>query len=234
MLDKIEALPERLGAVETLLADAGYFSAANVEACREASLEPLIAMGRQPQSLAWRALREGGVRTGKSDAGRGPGPSAEDARRPQALCFAQADAGAGVRHHQVGARIPPVFVARSRQSARRVEPRDHGVEPEADVCPRPRLPGRQASPAPAKQASEAPKSASQPRSERIPRRKTFQLAKIARAKTPVRQAASKLTLKSGLPSSSVPLRRSGSSEPFAGRTGKIVGGYCLRFTRSTR
>jgi hypothetical protein len=48
MLDKIEALPERLGAVETLLADAGYFSAANVEACREASLEPLIAMGRQP------------------------------------------------------------------------------------------------------------------------------------------------------------------------------------------
>jgi glutamine---fructose-6-phosphate transaminase (isomerizing) len=48
MLDKIEALPERLGAVETLLADAGYFSAANVEACREASLEPLIAIGRQP------------------------------------------------------------------------------------------------------------------------------------------------------------------------------------------
>jgi hypothetical protein len=48
MLDKIEALPERLDAVETLLADAGYFSAANVEACREANLEPLIAMGRQP------------------------------------------------------------------------------------------------------------------------------------------------------------------------------------------
>ena len=47
MLDKIEALPERLGAVETLLADSGYFSAANVEACREASFEPLIAMGRQ-------------------------------------------------------------------------------------------------------------------------------------------------------------------------------------------
>ena len=36
-------------------------------------------------SPAWRALREGGARTGKSDAGRGPGPSAEDARRPQAL-----------------------------------------------------------------------------------------------------------------------------------------------------
>src|SRR5208282_1001831 len=42
-------------------------------------------------SPAWRALREGGARTGKSDARRGHGPSAEDARRPQALCFAQAD-----------------------------------------------------------------------------------------------------------------------------------------------
>jgi NAD(P)-dependent dehydrogenase (short-subunit alcohol dehydrogenase family) len=43
MLDKIEALPRRLGAVQTLLADAGYFSAANVEACREDGLEPLIS-----------------------------------------------------------------------------------------------------------------------------------------------------------------------------------------------
>ncbi len=48
MLGKIGALPERLGAAETLLADAGYFSAAKVEACRQAELEPLIAMGRQP------------------------------------------------------------------------------------------------------------------------------------------------------------------------------------------
>ena len=61
MLDKFEALPERLGAVETLLADAGYFSAANVEACREASLEPLIAMGRQPHHppLGERFAKEG-------------------------------------------------------------------------------------------------------------------------------------------------------------------------------
>jgi hypothetical protein len=35
MLDKIEALPERLGAVDTLLADAGYFSAGSGEARRE-------------------------------------------------------------------------------------------------------------------------------------------------------------------------------------------------------
>ena len=48
MLGKIGALPEELGERETLLADTGYFSAANVEACEKAGIEPLIAMGRQP------------------------------------------------------------------------------------------------------------------------------------------------------------------------------------------
>ncbi len=35
-------------AAECLLADTGYFSAANVAACEKAGIEPLIAMGRQP------------------------------------------------------------------------------------------------------------------------------------------------------------------------------------------
>jgi transposase len=48
MLDKIAALPEALGPVETLLADSGYASATNVEACAAAGIEPLIALGRQP------------------------------------------------------------------------------------------------------------------------------------------------------------------------------------------
>ena len=48
MLGKIGALPDDLGAPETLLADAGYFSAANVAACAAAGIEPLIALGRQP------------------------------------------------------------------------------------------------------------------------------------------------------------------------------------------
>jgi transposase len=48
MLAKLGALPDRLGAVETILADTGYFSAANVTACAAAQIEPLIAMGRQP------------------------------------------------------------------------------------------------------------------------------------------------------------------------------------------
>jgi transposase len=48
MLGKIDALPEELGEAETLLADTGYFSTGNVEACAKAGIEPLIAMGRQP------------------------------------------------------------------------------------------------------------------------------------------------------------------------------------------
>jgi transposase len=48
MLNQIGALPNELGEARTLLADTGYFSAANVAACGAAGIAPLIAMGRQP------------------------------------------------------------------------------------------------------------------------------------------------------------------------------------------
>jgi len=56
MLDQVSALPETLGKVDVLLADKGYFSAANVDACAAAGIDPLIAMGREPHhpSLAER------------------------------------------------------------------------------------------------------------------------------------------------------------------------------------
>jgi hypothetical protein len=47
-LAKLAALPPALGETETLLADAGYFSGPNVEACVKAGVAPVIAMGRQP------------------------------------------------------------------------------------------------------------------------------------------------------------------------------------------
>jgi hypothetical protein len=47
MLGKIGALPDEFGKPQTLLADNGYFSAANVTACEAANIEPLIALGRQ-------------------------------------------------------------------------------------------------------------------------------------------------------------------------------------------
>jgi hypothetical protein len=48
MLEKLDQLPDELGAIETLLADNGYFSEANLQACVAAEVDPLIAMGRQP------------------------------------------------------------------------------------------------------------------------------------------------------------------------------------------
>jgi hypothetical protein len=47
MVEKLKALPDELGQVETLLADNGYFSAANVTACEAANIVPLIATGRE-------------------------------------------------------------------------------------------------------------------------------------------------------------------------------------------
>jgi transposase len=47
MVDKITALPQDVGRPETLLADSGYFSGANVDACANAGIKPLIAKGRQ-------------------------------------------------------------------------------------------------------------------------------------------------------------------------------------------
>src|SRR5260370_643735 len=43
MLKRIEALPADLGKPETLLADNGYFSDANVELCAAAQIDPMIA-----------------------------------------------------------------------------------------------------------------------------------------------------------------------------------------------
>jgi hypothetical protein len=47
MLGKLAALPAALGKADTLLADNGYFSEANVQACVAVAIEPLIALGRE-------------------------------------------------------------------------------------------------------------------------------------------------------------------------------------------
>jgi transposase len=47
MLDKLAELPGELGTIDTLLADNGYFSEGNVNACAATGIEPVIAMGRE-------------------------------------------------------------------------------------------------------------------------------------------------------------------------------------------
>ena len=53
MLKTVASLPEELGSVEQLLTDNGYFSAANVERCVEAKIEPLLAAGRDQHHPHW-------------------------------------------------------------------------------------------------------------------------------------------------------------------------------------
>lgn len=53
MLEVLGGLPEALGSVEHLLADNGYFSAANVEHCVQAKIEPLLAAGRDGHHPHW-------------------------------------------------------------------------------------------------------------------------------------------------------------------------------------
>jgi transposase len=53
-LERLAQLPEALGTPDTLLADNGYFSAANVTACAQADIAPLIAMGRERHHPSWR------------------------------------------------------------------------------------------------------------------------------------------------------------------------------------
>lgn len=54
MVGKLAALPQALGTPRTLLAHSGYFSAANVETCTAAGIEPMIAFGRQSHHPTWR------------------------------------------------------------------------------------------------------------------------------------------------------------------------------------
>ena len=54
MLEQLQALPPALGRVKTLIADAGYASEGNVNACANAKIRPLIALGRDAHHLSWR------------------------------------------------------------------------------------------------------------------------------------------------------------------------------------
>ena len=53
MIEQLQRLPEELGRAETLLGDAGFFSAANVEYCTAQQIEPPLARRRDQPHLPW-------------------------------------------------------------------------------------------------------------------------------------------------------------------------------------
>ena len=54
LIEKLKALPKKLGRVKRALADSGYLSEANVEHCAQAKIEPLIAMKRERHHASFR------------------------------------------------------------------------------------------------------------------------------------------------------------------------------------
>jgi hypothetical protein len=142
MLGKLAALPADLGKPETLLADTGYFSAANVKACEATGIEPLIALGREAHH------------PGLAERFAAAPPAPDDPTPVEAMAhrlktpegrklYAQrkhtAEPVFGIIKSVLGFRqvLPSVPAPRARHGAGRVELGDPGVEPEADVCPGP-------------------------------------------------------------------------------------------------
>ena len=101
MLGKIAALPEEFGKVSALLVDNGCFSEEKLSACVAAMGDPVIAMEARRIACTRRKARN----------------STPCANRSPNRCS----------HHQIGARIPLVFAARTQPGARRVALRDPGL-----------------------------------------------------------------------------------------------------------
>ncbi len=193
MLDKIEALADELGKPECLLADTGYFSAANVAACAKAGIEPLIAMGRQPHhppvAERFQAAPE---------APQDPTPVEAMAHRLKtpagralyALRKQMPEPVFGIIKSALGFRQ---FSLRGLAGARRMEPRHHGLEHQADVRPRPGLARLRCAGSADRSPGNADLRPLQPLSAPNPTPGAAATAKIIRGdqpQPPVRQAAS--------------------------------------------
>ncbi len=97
MLGKIATLPDELGKVSALLADNGYFSEANVNACAAAGVDPVIAMGREVHHLSL-------------DARFADAPSPPDAPTPLADMAHRLQTPEGKKLYALRKQIPePVF-----------------------------------------------------------------------------------------------------------------------------
>ena len=79
MVERLKALPEEIGKAETLLADNGYFGAANAKACEAAGIVPLIATGREPHHPSLAERFAGAPEAPRPDPGAGDGVPSEDA-----------------------------------------------------------------------------------------------------------------------------------------------------------
>ena len=135
-LEALARLPEALGAPETLLADSGYFSEANVNACAEAEIAPLITPGRERHHLSWKDRFAGAPPPPEN-----PTPLEAMTHRlatpegRQLYALRKQTPEPVFRHHQIGHGLPPVLATRPGQGHGRMEPGDPGLEHKENVSP---------------------------------------------------------------------------------------------------
>ena len=98
---------------------------------RDRAVDP--ARPGTPSSLLEGPLRRRAAAPGEPDAAGSDDTSTGDARGPATLRPAQANAGTGVRHHQIGHGLPPVLATRPGQGHGRMEPGDPGLEHKENV-----------------------------------------------------------------------------------------------------
>ena len=129
-LEALEELTEPLGQAGALLADNGYYSAANVRACEAAGVTPNIAMGRARHHPPVEQCRIPPLPL-VPDAGPGDGGSLIDAGSPGPLRRTEFDGRACFRDHQTGAGISTISPQRTGRCFRRMDAGQHGLESEA-------------------------------------------------------------------------------------------------------
>ena len=115
MIAKLKALPKELGRVRRALADNGFQSGQR-RAVRSGQNRTADRHGPRATSCGLEAALCGGTESTapiRHAAGE-DGVPPQDPARPKALCAAQADPGAGVRHHQVRDGLSPDVVTRPR------------------------------------------------------------------------------------------------------------------------
>ena len=100
MLDALAGLPEELGRVTRLLGDNGFFSAANVESCVAAKIEPLLAVGRHRHHPHWEdRFNEPPALIEPASAVDRMKRRLKTAKGRKLYALAQANGGTGIRHH---------------------------------------------------------------------------------------------------------------------------------------
>ena len=97
MVEVLAALPADIGVVDTVLADNGYFSAANFRICIDAALAPLLAAGHECHHRPWQ------------ERFTDPAPLADDANAVQPMKHALKTRAGRARYGLRKQTVEPVF-----------------------------------------------------------------------------------------------------------------------------